>query len=78
MVKSILIDEAANQALTSILSEKKSDKSTKTGLLIGAVNIDHLWFCFFTSFYKSIHVIINIKDRSFKRLHNPCNTNTIK
>ena len=36
MVKSILIDNSANQALNSLLTEKKT---AKTGLLIGTVKI---------------------------------------
>ena len=38
MVKSILIDEGANQVLNNILLEKSTSKSTKTGLLIGTVS----------------------------------------
>ena len=38
MVKTILIDEGANQALNNILLENTTSKSTKTGLLIGTVS----------------------------------------
>ena len=38
MVKSIIIDEVANKVLNEILTGKNVSKTTKTGLLIGAVS----------------------------------------